>query len=174
MKSATLFNVSGWPSGYGSVTLKSSGGVPIIAIVNETKNSNGTNAVYAAFANKSLTHCASAPLWKTRWSGSSSGQQTAVVVQNVGDLGATVNATFTMTAGGTGTFTPASRPVDSKSSTTYGPGSFAGGPPSGTPAVGSISITADQNIAVLVQETTLPGFTTRDTLNYEAFSQTCP
>ena len=79
-----------------------------------------------------------------------------------------------MTSGGTGTFTPASRSVDSKASTLYGPGSFAGGPPAGTPAVGSVSISATQKIAVLVQETTLPGFTTRDTLNYEAFSQTCP
>ena len=174
LQSATFYNVAGWPAGYGSVTLTSSGGVPIIAIVNETKSSNGTNAVYSAFADKNLTQCASAPLWKTRWSGSSTGQQTALVVQNVGGLSATVDATFTMTSGGTGTFTPASRSVDSKASTLYGPGSFAGGPPAGTPAVGSVSISATQKIAVLVQETTLPGFTTRDTLNYEAFSQTCP
>jgi hypothetical protein len=169
--SATLYNVTGWPSTYGSLTLSSSASVNIIAIVNETKYSNNTNGVYSAFAAKNLTTCAAAPLWKTRWSGTTSGQQTTIVVQNVGGGTATVHSVFTMTTGGTGTFTPADRTVTTKASTTYGPGSFAGGPPANVPAVGSVSICANQNIAVLVQETTLPGFTTRDILNYEAFSK---
>jgi hypothetical protein len=172
LQSKTLFNVAGWPNGYGAVTLESSGSVPIIAIVNETKYSTGSNGVYSAFAAKNLTHCAGAPLWKTRWNGSSSGQQSALLVQNVGDADATVHVIFTMTLGTTGTFTPPDRIVPAKSSTTYGPGAIDGGPTAS--GVGSVSISADQNIAVLVQETTLPGFTLRDMLNYEAFNQACP
>jgi hypothetical protein len=167
-ESFTFFNVPGWPAGYGSVVLESA--QPIIAIVNETKYSTGQSGVYSAFANSSLTNHVSAPLWKTRWSGTGSGQQTAIVVQNAGTGDAAVTTTFTMTAGGIGVFTPADRTLTQYESTTYGPGSFAGGPPTGTPALGSVDITATQNIAVLVQESTLPGWTPRDTLNYEGFN----
>ncbi len=169
-QSATFFNVPGWPAGtYGSVTLSSS--QPLVAIVNETKYSTGQSGVYAAFAGSGVTNCAVAPLWKTRWSGTTSGQQSAIVVQNVGPVAATVNITFTMTAGNVGTFTPSGRTVNPGASTTYGPGSFSGGPPADQPATGSVVICATQPIAVLVQETTLPGWTPRDMLNYEAFNQ---
>ncbi len=169
-QSATFFNVSGWPAGtYGSVILSSS--QPLVAIVNETKYNTGQSGVYAAFAGSQVTNCAVAPLWKTRWSGTTSGQQSAIVVQNVGSIDATVHITFTMTAGNTGTFTPSARTVAPGASTVYGPGSFPGGPPADRPATGSVVICATQPIAVLVQETTLPGWTPRDMLNYEAFNQ---
>lgn len=169
-QSATFFNVPGWPAGtYGSVTLSSS--QPLVAIVNETKYSTGQSGVYAAFARSQVTNCAVAPLWKTRWSGTTSGQQSAIVVQNVGSINATVYITFTMTAGNVGTFTPPARTVAPGASTTYGPGSFTGGPPADRPATGSVAVCANQPIAVLVQETTLPGWTPRDMLNYEAFNQ---
>jgi len=169
-QSATFFNVPGWPANtYGSVILSSS--QPLVAIVNETKYSTGQSGVYAAFGGSQVTNCAVAPLWKTRWSGTTSGQQSAIVVQNVGSVAATVNITFTMTAGNTGTFTPPARTVAAGASTTYGPGPFAGGPPADRPATGSVVVCATQPIAVLVQETTLPGWTPRDMLNYEAFNQ---
>ncbi len=167
-QSATFFNVPGWPSGtYGSVIV--SADQPLVGIVNETKYSTGQSGVYAAFAANEVKNCASAPLWKTRWSGTTSGQQSAIVVQNVGSLNATVYITFTMTSGTTGVYTPSPRNVAPGASTTYGPGPFAGGPPADQPAVGSVEICATQPIAVLVQETTLPGWTPRDMLNYEAF-----
>lgn len=176
-ESALFFNVSGWPAGtYGAVTV--SAAQPLVGIVNETKYSTGQSGVYAAFPESGVTTCAVAPLWKTRWSGGSSGQQSALVVQNVGDKATTVNVEFTMTTGGVGTFTPAGQSLDPGKSLVFGPGAIAGGPPSGTPAVGSVEVcTAGlggepaQPIAVLVQETTLPGWTTRDLLNYEAFNK---
>lgn len=170
-QSNTFFNVSGWPAGSGSVTLTSSGSVPIIAIVNETQYSYNSNAVYSAFASKYLTHCADAPLWKTAWNSVSSWQQSMLVVQNAGSSDATVHAVFTMTSGGTGTFTPPDRIVPPNGQTIYGPETFTGGPPSTVAAVGSVSVCADQNIAVMVQEDTLAGHTRRDMLNYEAFTK---
>ena len=170
--SFTFFNVSGWPATTGAVVIQSSGSaVPIIAIVNETLYSVSSNAVYSAFANKNLTHCAYAPLWKTDWSGATTFQQTMLVVQNASGTPATVHAVFTMTSGGTGTFTPADRTVAAYNETSYGPAAFAGGPPSTTPAVGSVTICADQNIAVMAQENTLAGHPVRDLLEYEAFNQ---
>lgn len=169
-QSVTFFNVPGWPGNtYGSVILSSS--QPLVAIVNETKYSTGQSGVYAAFARSQVTNCAVAPLWKTRWSGTTSGQQSAIVVQNVGITEATINITFTMTAGHVGTYTPPARTVAPGASTVYGPGPFEGGPPADKPATGSVAICATQPIAVLVQETTLPGWTPRDMLNYEAFNQ---
>jgi len=169
-QSVTFFNVPGWPKNtYGSVILSSS--QPLVAIVNETKYSTGQSGVYAAFARSQVTNCAVAPLWKTRWSGTTSGQQSAIVVQNVGSVAATVNITFTMTAGNVGTYTPPARTVPPGASTVYGPGPFEGGPPADKPATGSVVICATQPIAVIVQETTLPGWTPRDMLNYEAFNQ---
>lgn len=169
-KSVTFFNVSGWPANtYGSVTI--SADQPLVAIVNETKYSTGQSGVYAAYAKSQVSNCASAPLWKTRWSGTTSGQQSAIVVQNVGSVAATVNVTYTMTSGGVGTFKPAARTVDPGKSTTYGPGPCTGCPPFETPATGSVEVCSTQPIAVLVQETTLPGWTVRDLLNYEAFNR---
>jgi hypothetical protein len=169
-KSVTFYNVPGWPSGtYGSVIVTAS--QPLVAIVNESKYSTNQNGVYAAFADSQVTNCAVAPLWKTRWSGTSSGQQSTIVVQNIGSIGATVNVTFTMASGGVGTFTPPARTVNPGTSTVYGPGGFTGGPPATVAAVGSVEICATQPIAVLVQETTLPGWTVRDLLNYEAFNK---
>jgi hypothetical protein len=169
-KSATFFNVAGWPANtFGSVVVTAN--QPLVAIANETKYSTGQSGVYAAFPESELTNCAVAPLWKTRWSGTTSGQQSALVVQNVGAITATVHVTFTMSLGGVGTFTPASRLVGPGQSTTYGPGAFAGGPPTGTAAVGSVEICSTLPIAVLAQETTLPGFTIRDMLNYEGFNK---
>jgi len=167
-ESDTFFDVAGWPAGFGSVVLESL--QPIIAIANETKYSTGQSGVYSAFAKSSLTTHVIAPLWKTRWSGTGTGQQTAVAVQNVGAGDAKVNTTFTMTLGGTGVFTPSEQILTQYQSTFYGPGPISGGPPSETPALGSVDITANQNIAVLVQETTLPEWTPKDMLNYEGFN----
>jgi len=169
-ESVNFFAVSGWPGDtYGTLTV--SAAQPLVAVSNETKYSTGQSAVYAAFAESGVTNCAVAPLWKTRWSGKSSGQQSAITVQNVGSVAATVNITFTMTTGATGTFTPPARVVDPGEGTNYGPGPFTGGPDFNSPATGAVEICATQPIAVLVQETTLPGWATRDLLNYEAFNK---
>jgi hypothetical protein len=167
-ESVTFFNVPGWPSStFGAVEV--SADQPLVAIVNETKYSTGQAGVYAAYPASQVQNCAVAPLWKTRWSGGSSGQQSTIVVQNVGSVAASVDITFTMTLGGVGVFTPPTVVVPAGESAVYGPGPITSGPPSGTPAVGSVLICADQPIAVLVQETTLPGWTLRDMMNYEAF-----
>jgi hypothetical protein len=166
--SQTFFNVSGWPTGtYGGVAV--SAAQPLVAIANETKYSTGQSAVYAAFANSKAQNCAIAPLWKTRWSGASTGQQSALIVQNVGSVDATAYVTFTMTAGGVGTFAATPQPIQAGKTYVFGPGAIAGGPPSGTAAVGSAKVCSSQPLAVLVQESTLPGWATRDMLNYEAF-----
>ncbi len=174
---------AGIPDGaIGSATVSGDGGGNIAVVVNDRSNNPAVNPIrlttYACFAASSASSNVVLPLYKEFFGGNTIGIQ----VQNVGAAPATVQVTYTPTgAGSPVTFTaPAIQP--GASSTFYSPSTLAsptgisvvggGSAPSLNNSFGGVTITADQPIVAIANESMTPvNPSGQDTKNYEGFNQ---
>lgn len=172
--SANFLQANDIPAGtLASGTIEATG--TIAAIVNDKATASNPERVttYACFSENGATPTISLPLVKEDFGGSVS-NTTGIQIQNVGDSATIVTLVYRPTTGGSVSLSHTDAIQPGASKTFYrvangGTTNLTGSPASLDSTVNGVTITADQPIVAIANESSLSG-DIQDTKNYEGFN----
>lgn len=166
--------------GLGSATVTGNGGNIAVVVNDRGFKSTNPNRVtaYSCFPANSVSNNVLLPLYKEFFGGNTAGIQ----IQNVGNVGATCDLTYTPTGGGSPVVVTHGSPIPSGGSITFFDVTHLGSPSdisvvSGNAAslngsFGGVSISCDQPIVAIGNESSFGATPSlQDTKNYEGFNQ---